>query len=137
MNIIDVAAQDSARLFHFLHRNVPTQTYSTHFAVIDKSVSSFQFLASGKQPDGQGVRLVELLMPGMDPNKDRWIPDQSGRRRHTPADWDIRNDPFEDVVIVKDPQPGTWGFRVRYAEIPGDYIMNLSVQSPIRWKATC
>jgi hypothetical protein len=129
---LDVSAQDSARLFHFLHRAVPTQNWSTHFAVIDKSVSSFQFLAAGKQPDNQGVRWVELLMPGMDPNKDRWFPISPAVKGYTPADWDIRNDPFEDAVIVKDPKPGLWGFRVRYAEIPGDYIMNLSVQSPIR-----
>jgi hypothetical protein len=127
---IDAASQDSARLFHFLHRSVPTSDYSTHFAVIDKSVRSFQFLAAGKQPDSQGVRWVELLMPGMDPAA-RWIP-ISPPDATTPADWDIRNDPFQDVVIVKDPKPGSWGFRMRYAEIPGDYIMNLSVESPIR-----
>ena len=127
---IDVASQDSARLFHVLYRSVPTQNYSDEYAVIDESVRSFQFLAAGKQPDGQGLRWVELLMPGADPGKG-WIP-ISPADRTTPADWDIRNDEFQDVVIVKDPKPGTWGFRVRYAEIPGDYIMNLSVESPIR-----
>ncbi len=127
---IDTASQDSARLFHFLHRSVPTENYSTHFAVIDKSVNSFQFLAAGKQADKQGVRQVELLMPGMDP-AGRWIP-VSPAAGVTPGDWDIRNDEFQDVVIVKNPEPGSWGFRVRYAEIPGDYIMSLAVESVIR-----
>ncbi len=127
---LDVSAQDSSRVFHFLHRAVPTTDWSTHFAVIDKTVSSFQFMVVGKQPDGQGVRWVELLPPGDDPNK-RWIP-ISPAIGATPADWDIRNDQLQDVVIVKDPEPGEWGFRARYAEIPGDYIMNLSVQSDIR-----
>jgi hypothetical protein len=127
---IDVVAQDSSRLFHFIHRNVPTTDYSTHFAVIDKSVASFQFLAAGKQPDGQGIRVVEILMPGTDP-QDRWIP-ISPANATTPTDWDIRNDEFQDVLIVKAPKPGNWGFRVRYAEIPGDYIMNLAVESPIK-----
>jgi len=129
---LDVAAQDSARIFHFLHRNVPPQNYSTHFAVIDETVSSFQFAAVGKQEDAKGVRWVELLMPGMDPAQDRWFPISPAAAGYTPGDWDIRNDPFQDIVIVKDPKPGNWGFRVRYAEIPGDYIMNLSVQSQIR-----
>ena len=124
---IDVSAQDSTRIFHFIHRSVPTTDWSTHNAVIDKSVKSFQFLAAGKQHDGQGVRLVELLPPG----EKRWIP-ISPPAGATPADWDIRNDPYQDVVIIKEPMPGVWGFRVRYAEIPGDYIMNLSVDSPVR-----
>ena len=127
---LDVAAQDSARLFHFLHEKVPTEDWSTHAAVIDKSVASFQFLVAGKQEDAKGIRWVELLPPGADPGRG-WIP-ISPADGSTPADWDIRNDPFEDVVIVKNPAPGQWGFRARYAEIPGDYIMNLSVQSPIR-----
>ena len=129
---LDTSAQDAARLFHYLHRAVPTANYSTHFAVIDKSVSSFQFTVVGKQEDQKGVRWVELLMPGMDPQKDRWIPISPIASGYTPADWDVRNDPFQDVVIVNKPEPGLWGFRVRYAEIPGDYIMNLAVQTDIR-----
>jgi len=128
---LDSTSQDSARLFHFLHRGVKTDSYSTHFAEIDPSVGSFQFMVAGKQPDGQGVRWVELMMPGMDPTTSPWIP-ISPPSGLTPADWDIRNDPYQDVVIVRNPAPGTWGFRVRYAEIPGDYIMNLSVASPVR-----
>ena len=124
---IDVAAQDSARLFHVLYENVPTTEWRTQTAVIDKSVESFQFLVAGKQADGQGVRWVELQPPG----QREWIP-ISPPSKATPTDWDIRNDQYQDVVIVKDPQPGIWGFRARYAEIPGDYIMNLSVASTIR-----
>lgn len=128
---LDTAAQDASRLFHFLHQAVPPQDWSAHFAVIDESVSSFQFTTVGKLEDDKGIRWVELLMPGMDPAQDRWIP-ISPPDATTPTDWDIRNDPFEDVVIVNKPQPGLWGFRVRYAEVPGDYIMNLAVQTPIR-----
>lgn len=128
---IDVAAQDSARLFHFLHRNVPIGQYQTHMAVIDKSVQSFQFMAAGKQEDAKGYRMVELLMPGMDPQRS-WIPVSPPDPAVTPADWQIRNDPFQDVVIIDKPEPGVWGFRVRYAETSGDFIMNLAVQSPIR-----
>ncbi len=124
---LDVAAQDSGRIFHFLHKNVPVSDYSEHFAVIDKSVSSFQFLVVGKQTDKQGVRFVEVMMPG---DQQRWIP-ISPAIGATPTEWDIRNDEYQDVLIVKDPVPGTWGFRARYGEIPGDYIMNLSVQSQI------
>ena len=128
---LDVVAQDASRLFHFLHQAVPSSDYSTHSAVIDESVSSFQFTAVGKLEDDKGIRLVELLMPGMDP-KGRWIPVSPPDPTLTPADWDIRNDPLEDVVIVNKPKPGEWGFRVRYAESPNDYIMNLAVQTPIR-----
>jgi hypothetical protein len=124
---IDVASQDSARLFHSLRENIPTEEWSTHMTVIDESVESFQFLVAGKQTDLQGVRWVELLPPG----EERWIP-VSPATSATPADWDIRNDTYQDVVIVKGPEAGEWGFRARYAEIPGDYIMNLSVASTIR-----
>jgi hypothetical protein len=124
---LDVNAQDSSRVFHFLHKGIATGQFMTHTVVIDKSVSSFQFLVAGKQPDGQGIRRVEVLMPGAP----RWLP-ISPRIGATPAEWDIRNDEFQDVLIVKDPQPGSWGFRAGYFEIPGDFIMNLSVQSEIR-----
>jgi hypothetical protein len=32
---LDVASQDSSRIFHFLHTAVPTANYSTHLAIID------------------------------------------------------------------------------------------------------
>ena len=126
---LDVEAQDSGRLFHFLHTGVSTGQFMSHTVVIDKSVSSFQFLVAGKQEeqlDQKGFRQVEVLPPGAL----RFIP-ISPRTGATPADWDIRNDPFQDVLIVKDPVPGPWSFRARYFEIQGDFIMNLSVQSQI------
>ncbi len=122
------------RLFHFLHKSVPTSEWKEHSAVIDKSVRSFQFLVAGNNTDTQGVRLVEVKMPG--PNQ-RWIP-ISPTDKSTPVDWDIRSDrdkdeaDYQDVLIVKNPEPGTWMFRARYAEIPSDFIMSLSVDSPIR-----
>ena len=124
---LDMDAQDSSRLFHFLHRAIPTDTYSEHVIVLDESIKNFQFLVAGKQSDDQGSRLVEVQMPG----SERWLP-ISPRGSITPADWDIRNDEFQDVLFVKEPISGTWHFRARYAKVVGDYIMNLSVQSPIR-----
>ncbi len=127
---LDTTAQDSSRLFHHLHLAVSPEQASTHFATIDKSVKEFQFLAAGKLEDAKGVRWVEILMPGMDP-EGRWIP-VSPPVGATPADWQVRNDPYQDVVIVKEPEPGVWGFRVHYAQAVADYIMNLSVQTSIR-----
>ena len=124
---LDVTAQDSSRIFHFLHEDVDTGQFMSHTVTIDKSVSSFQFVVAGKQPDGQAVRIVQVFPPGAI----RGFP-ISPADKSTPTDWDIRNDEFQDVLIVKDPEPGTWSFRVGYFEIGGDFIMNLSVQSAIR-----
>jgi hypothetical protein len=124
---IDVAAQDSSRIFHNLYRNVPPQSYRELPADIDKSVQSFQFLVAGKQSDSKLVRYVEVMIP----DTRQWIPISPPDKR-TPTDWDIRNDEYQDVLIVKEPQPGTWKFRTTYLELPSDYIMNLSVQSSIR-----
>jgi hypothetical protein len=54
------------------------------------------------------------LIPGMDPQKDRWIPISPPLKGVTPADWDIRNNRFDDVLVVTNPAEGSWQFRTYY-----------------------
>jgi hypothetical protein len=66
-----------------------------------------------------------------------------------PANWDIRNDLYDDVLIVPNPEPGVWMIRTRYfyqlcrdgdnptspqdtSQLETDFMMNLSVQSTIQ-----
>ena len=83
-------------------------------------MNQLRLVVAGKQPDDEFCtvsdgRRVEVLMPGMDPQK-RWIP-ISPRTGVTPADWEIRNNRFDDVLVVTNPMEGQWGFRVQYFPI--------------------
>jgi hypothetical protein len=155
---LDVEAQDSSRLFHILRTEAPSGQYRMASAVIDESVNSLQFLVAGKQAEQAPTcestfytREVDVLPPGADPGKG-WIPiSPPSSNMPPPSNWEIRNDPFNDVLIVSNPEPGQWQFRARYRfativcadqagtqapneidqDVLADFIMNLSVQSQI------
>ena len=60
------------------------------------------------------IRKVDVMMPGMNPQKDRWIEISPLRQNVTPPDWDIRNNRFDDVLVVNNPAEGLWRFRTYY-----------------------
>ena len=79
---------------------------------MDKSVNQLRLVVAGKQADNQGCintdqRKVEVLMPGMDPDK-RWFP-IAPVESFTPADWDIRNNAYDDVLVVNNPPRANGG----------------------------
>ncbi|MBP8291862.1 MAG: hypothetical protein KAX65_03745, partial [Caldilineaceae bacterium] len=114
---LDTEAQGAARIIHLPYTNVGANTWQTTNVNIDKSVNQLRLVVAGKQPDdevcpGSDTRRVEVLRPGDDPQK-RWIP-ISPRNSTTPAEWEIRNNRFDDVLIVTNPAEGQWSFRTQY-----------------------
>jgi hypothetical protein len=114
---LDTEAQGAARIIHLPYTNVAAQTWRTTNVNIDSSVNQLRLVVAGKQPDDEfctvsDIRKVEVLRPGDDPQK-RWIP-ISPRNSTTPADWEIRNNRFDDVLIVTNPVEGQWSFRTQY-----------------------
>jgi len=119
----DPEAQGAARVIHGSYPDVPAFDQPDGEKVLevnmDKSVSQMRLVVAGKQPDDEGctvsdVRKVDVLMPGMDPQKDRWIPISPLLIGVTPTDWDIRNNRFDDVLVVNNPAEGLWRFRTYY-----------------------
>ena len=118
----DTEAQGAARVINMNYTDVPAfdqpNSVKEMAIIVDKSVNQLRLVVAGKQPDDEGcttsdIRKVDVLLPGMDPQKDRWMP-ISPRTSYTPADWDIRNNRFDDVLVVTDPAPGIWRFRTYY-----------------------
>lgn len=119
----DTEAQGAARVLVATYQDVPAfdNVNSIRFlnANVDKSVNQLRLVVAGQQPDEEGckvsdIRKVDVLMPGMDPNQDRWIEISPLRTGVTPAVWDIRNNIFDDVLVVNNPAEGLWRFRTYY-----------------------
>ncbi len=123
---------------------------------MDKTASVLRFVVAGKQPDDNSAvpcgyyREVEVLPPPS-PNQRDWIPISPPTNKiPPPADWDIRNYTYDDVLIVPNPTEGNWQFRTRYGynvcrdgqpvsnpparltALESDFMMNMSLQSTIR-----
>jgi hypothetical protein len=118
----DTEAQGAARVFNGNYLAVPAfdnpNSQKVLVVNVDKSVNQLRLVVAGKQPDDEtgctvsDIRRVDVLMPGMDPQK-RWLP-ISPRESFTPADWDIRNNRFDDVLVINNPAEGQWQFRTYY-----------------------
>jgi len=156
---LDTEAQGASRIMRQLYQGVPAQTERLFAATVDSNADELRFVIAGKQPDDGGAcnsseRRVWVLRPG-GTDKD-WIaispPDKDGNL--PPADWVIRNNRFDDTLIVPNPQPGQWRFRAVYnfcvinaageetdqvaapveAQFTGpyDFLMTASVQSAVQ-----
>jgi hypothetical protein len=151
----DTQAQDAARVFHVNFLDVPDNTWQEWSGQVDESVNRLRFVVSGKQPDGElhGIcegyhRRVEILTPDSGPRD--WVPiSPINPQDPPPVEWDIRNELYDDVLIVPNPKPGTWQIRVKYfyqicaaggaphtpqdlMALESDFMVNLSVQSSIQ-----
>lgn len=151
-NDYDDEAQDAARIFHIAYTTVPQDTWREWSGVVDSSANTARFVVAGKQNDALGCsgyhRYVEVKEPGVN---SLWIPiSPPGFEPPIPANWSVRNSIYDDVLVVTNPQEGTWSIRTKYnyyicaesseqdnadERIPtfgeSDFIMNLSVQSTI------
>lgn len=140
----DTKAQDAVRVSHVVYQDFEnsTCTYKLGSAQVDKSASQMRFVVAGTQPDGGGLfRSVQVLMPGANP-RDGWLEISPPQKNPPiPADWDVRNSLFDDVLIVPNPQEGLWQFRTCYgftieaaataspASPTADVFMSVSLQS--------
>jgi hypothetical protein len=151
----DTQAQDATRVFHVNALAVPNNTPKEYSGLVDESVNQLRFVVAGRQPDGElhdicdGYhRRVDILPPEAGPRE--CVPiSPINTQDPPPANWDIRNELYDDVLIVSNPQPGLWTIRVKYfyqtcpasgtAETPldpaaleSDFMVNMSVQSTIQ-----
>ncbi|HHY55102.1 MAG TPA: hypothetical protein GYA08_06665 [Chloroflexi bacterium] len=119
----DTEAQGAARVINMNYTDVPAfdlpNSVKEMAIIVDGSVNQLRLVVAGKQPDDEfctvsDIRKVDVLMPGMDPQKDRWIPISPALKGVTPADWDIRNNRYDDVLVVNNPAEGVWRFRTYY-----------------------
>ncbi len=140
---LDTKNQGAARLFHTNNISVPDGEWRYASQYVDDSVNVLRLVTASKQEDYEGcsfsIRNVEVLPPGADPQQG-WIP--ISPPRNPPANWDIRNSVFDDVLIVTAPDPGVWQMRTMHtfciprsgdapAAGPYDVMMNGSAETNI------
>jgi hypothetical protein len=156
-DILDTESQDAARLFHTVWTASTDNMWQEWTTQVDKSASTLRFVVAGKQEDSdvcEGFhRDVEILPPGA--GQREWVPiSPPSSDFPPPANWDIRNETYNDVLIVKNPEPGEWSIRAKYYylvclrgeadeeataeaialspdQFESDFIMNASVQSTV------
>ncbi|MCC6168265.1 MAG: VWA domain-containing protein [Caldilineaceae bacterium] len=112
----DTEAQDATRVFRVnFSFNGETCVYQTFQVEVDKTASQMRFVVAGRQADGGGLgRSVQVMPPGANDEK-RWIEISPPQQNPPPpADWDIRNSLYDDVLIVPNPAEGLWRFRTCY-----------------------
>ena len=147
----ETKSQSATRLFHANYTSKPYFEWQITKQFVDDSVNILRFVVASKQPDADGcsssIRDVEILPPGADPRQG-WIP--VSPPRSVPANWDVRNSSYDDVIIISHPESGEWQIRsqLRYCigaqeqaqpssvnAGPFDVMVNGSVQSDIRLQA--
>jgi len=134
----ETEAQGAARVLNTFHTAVPDNSWQTQSLYVDASVNTLRLVSAGKQADAGGTggdrRKVEVLMPGV--GERDWIPvSPPSQKPAPPSSWDIRNSEYVDVVIIPNPEPGTWQIRTKYyfeTSDTSDFLINASVQSTIR-----
>lgn len=118
----DTEAEGAARVINMNYTNAPAYpaegSVKEIMIVVDASVNQLRLVVSGKQPDDEGctvsdIRKVDVMPPSSDPQK-RWIPISPPLTGVTPSDWIVRNNRFDDVLIVNNPEKGLWRFRTYY-----------------------
>ncbi len=142
----ETKSQDASRLFHINHTGVPFFEWRYAEQYVDGSITTLRIVVASKQPDYDGcsssIRDVEILPPGADPAQG-WIPVSPPRL--PPADWDIRNSLYDDVVIIPNPATGAWQVRTQLSWCIGakpasptaadyDVMINGSAETDIRLK---
>lgn len=141
----DTLAQDATRIFqqNFVG-NGASCVWTEKSVHVDKLTNQLRFVLAAKQAEpGSWARATEVMPPtsGQD---GRWIPISPPTEKiPAPAHWDIRNDAHNDVLIVPNPEPGTWRFRsctvavifaadASPAALETHFMMAVSLQSEIR-----
>ena len=112
---IETKSQDASRLFHEVYLATSDGTSKKSEIYVDGSVNTLRIVVSGKQGDycSDGfTRYVDIYPPDL-PLEQRGYP-ISPANKITPADWDIRNSTYDDVLIVTNPKQGLWNVRTQY-----------------------
>lgn len=122
-------AQGARRLFSVPQVAVPNRTWKEMDLFIEDGATSLRFTVAGKQGEDNSsiFRFVEILPPGADRPISVSPPGLT-----LPPNWDVRNAPYDDTIIITNPENGTWKFRSSYNRIDEtttDFVMMASVQS--------
>jgi hypothetical protein len=121
---LDTKNQGAARLIQQSFVTVPDSTWQylngETGLYVDESVNHLRIVVAAKQADADisggcpgYFRHVEIFAPWLDP-KDRWYPVSPPLPGYTPAEWDVRNSEYDDVVLIPNPKPGIWRVRTAY-----------------------
>ena len=123
----ETQAQDAARIFYQTETNVGFNEWREFAPVlVDQSSNTLRIVVAGTWADSNqscsSYRDVEIafaptvedggeIFPG---KQTRWIPISPPTNDFPiPANWDVRNSTFDDVLIVTNPNPGYWYARAR------------------------
>jgi hypothetical protein len=149
-DFIETESQNATRLFHTNFTGVAVGTEKDRSTYVDDSANILRLVVAGKQEDmdsygcGDTDRRVAVLPPG-GTEKD-WVSVNPPRLRPPlPENWSVRHSAYDDVIIITNPEPGTWKVRTLYDEgycategvdpnaptATYDFMVNGSVQSDI------
>lgn len=151
----ETVAQGATRLYHQFFTGITDDTPQTIEQFVDQSVNRLRIVVAGKQEDTSDCegfhRSVLIQPPWVCP--ECWIEVSPANPAEIPANWDIRNSDFDDVLIVTDPMTGRWRVKTRYYHtfcIEGgpqdastqspdqnesDFMINISAETDIRLTA--
>lgn len=123
----ETEAQDGSRLFNVDFTTVPDNTWQEWTTQVDKTANRLRFVVAGKQEDGDVTgscagyhRQVEVAPPNPADPQRPWIPISpvsTAIGLTPPANWDIRNSVYDDVLVVTNPDSGAWRIRTKYTYI--------------------
>ncbi len=124
-DFLETDAQDAARLFYVPQRNVPGGQWRESRVLVDQSAKTLRIVVAGNQPDQPGCagwkRRVEINFAPAVLSNGQVVPGQQGTWTPIspvsniigiPANWQVRNSTYDDVLIVSNPQSGFWYVRV-------------------------
>ena len=157
---LDTEAEGGARIINGNYLNVPQGEFRRLDMIVDGSVNQLRLVVPGKQPDDEGCtcqrhppcrRAAARRRSGKGLDSHQPAIAAASCRRRT---WEIRNHRFDDMLVVTNPDKGSWSFRTGYAPTnciplaepgletvapaavtnggPYDFSMNVSVQSDVQ-----
>lgn len=105
-------ATGASRIAAGSYIEVPEREWQVQSANVSKADNTLALVSSSREADYGTCegwhREVEVLFPG-GTDKD-WVP-ISPPIAPLPANWDVRNSIYHDVLYVRNPDPGTWQIR--------------------------
>ncbi len=99
------------------HIDIPLGEWREGIANVSAADNMLNLVSSSREADYGGAcgwrRDVQVLPPGGGPRD--WVPISPPPT--IPANWDVRNSLYHDVLYVSDPEPGQWKIRTRVSYI--------------------
>ncbi|MCL7451732.1 MAG: VWA domain-containing protein [Anaerolineae bacterium] len=138
---LETKNQGASRLFVQHYTGVALDQWVTRSLYVDPSAGQLRLVVGSKQPHGTpgNYRFVEVKPPG---SSDWIVISGLGGPDPLPLGWNVRISTYDHVIVIDNPDPGTWGIRTKgynlnMAQAPQqtatfDFMLSGSVQSDIR-----